>query len=255
MWGRSTRLRRHRIPCRTCGAMRVVDDGAGTHPHPHAGTAAANGCAGTDAHTTADLSALVHAHAHTDRPDAGACAQRDTPRAHPHTDGDGPYRDADAQADAGGAAAGQSAHGECGKGNAGAKGGPAGDLLIAVEEQAQEQFSRDGSNLLYDLYINFADAALGAKVELHTLEGEVRITVPPGTQAGKIFRLKDKGLPELQSRQRGDLLVHVNVWTPKKLSDEERRMLEKMREMSNFKPSPGKDERSFFDRVKDMFSE
>lgn len=142
-----------------------------------------------------------------------------------------------------------------GKGNAGAKGGQPGDLLIAVEEQAHEQFSRDGSNLLYDLYLNFADAALGAKVELRTLDGEVRITVPPGTQAGKIFRLKDKGLPELQSRQRGDLLVHVNVWTPKKISDDERKMLEKMREMNNFKPSPGKEERSFFDRVKDMFSE
>jgi molecular chaperone DnaJ len=77
--------------------------------------------------------------------------------------------------------------------------------------------------------------------------------VPPGTQSGKIFRLKDKGLPGLQSYQRGDLLIHVNVWTPKKLNDEEHKLLEKLRDMPNFKPNPGKDDKGFFDKVKDMF--
>lgn len=140
-----------------------------------------------------------------------------------------------------------------GKGNAGAKGGPSGDLVINIEETPHEEFNRDGSNVLYELFLNVADAALGTKVEVPTLEGRARITVPPGTQSGKVFRLKDKGLPGLQSYQRGDQLIHVNVWTPKKFNDEERKLLEKMRDMPNFKPTPGKDDKSFFDRVKDMF--
>jgi molecular chaperone DnaJ len=140
-----------------------------------------------------------------------------------------------------------------GKGNAGAKGGPSGDLVIGIEEAPHEEFTREGNNLIHELFISLPDAALGEKLEVPTLEGRVRITIPPGTQSGKIFRLKDKGLPVLQSYQRGDLLVHVNVWTPKKLNDEEKKALEKMRSMPNFKPTPDKDDKSFFDRVKDMF--
>lgn len=140
-----------------------------------------------------------------------------------------------------------------GKGNAGAKGGGPGDLLITVEEAPHEEFTREGNNIIYELFINIADAAMGAKLEVPTLEGRARITVPPGTQSGKIFRLKDKGLPELQSYRRGDELIHVNVWIPKKFTDEERRLLEQLRDMPNFKPAPGKEDRSFFDRVKDVF--
>ena len=140
-----------------------------------------------------------------------------------------------------------------GKGNAGAKGGGPGDLLITVEEAPHEEFTREGNNIIYELFINIADAAMGAKLEVPTLDGRARITVPPGTQSGKIFRLKDKGLPELQSYRRGDELIHVNVWIPKKFTDEERRLLEQLRDMPNFKPSPGKEDRSFFDRVKDVF--
>lgn len=141
-----------------------------------------------------------------------------------------------------------------GKGNAGAKGGPAGDLLITVEELPHDELTREGNNVVYELFLNFADAALGTKVEVPTLDGKARITVPPGTQAGKIFRLKDKGLPSLQSYDRGDQLIHVNVWTPKKLNDEERRTLEKLRDMPNMQPTPGKEERGFFDRVRDIFA-
>ncbi|MBL7826997.1 MAG: molecular chaperone DnaJ, partial [Saprospiraceae bacterium] len=130
-----------------------------------------------------------------------------------------------------------------GRGNAGAKGGRAGDLLITVEETPHENFTRDGNNIIYELFLNFADAALGNKIDVPTLDGQARITIPPGTQSGKIFRLKDKGLPVLQRYEKGDMLVHVNVWTPKKLTDEEQRMLEKMRSMQNFQPNPGKDEK------------
>lgn len=141
-----------------------------------------------------------------------------------------------------------------GKGNAGAKGGGPGDLVITIEETPHEEFTREGNNIHYELFLNIADATLGTKAEVPTLDTRARITVPPGTQSGKVFRLKDKGLPALQSYQRGDLLIHVNVWTPKKLNDEERRILEKLRDMPNFKPSPGKDDKSFFERVKDVFS-
>lgn len=141
-----------------------------------------------------------------------------------------------------------------GKGNAGAKGGPNGDLLINIEEIPHESLQRDGLNIIYDLYVNFADAALGTSVEVPTIEGPVKIKVPTGTQAGKIFRLKGKGLPSVQSYEKGDQLIQVNVWTPKKLTDEERRILERMRDLPNFKPSPEKGERGFFDKMKDYFA-
>jgi molecular chaperone DnaJ len=141
-----------------------------------------------------------------------------------------------------------------GKGNAGAKGGPAGDLMITIEEVPHEKLTREGNNVMFELFLNIADAALGAKVEVPTLEGNVRINVPAGTQSGKILRLKDKGLPGLQSYQRGDQLIHINIWTPKKTTDEERRLLEKLREMPNFKPNPGKEDGNIFDRIKDIFN-
>lgn len=140
-----------------------------------------------------------------------------------------------------------------GKGNAGAKGGHAGDLLITIEETPHEEFVREGNNVIYELFLNMADAALGSKIEVPTLDGRARISIPAGTQSGKIFRLKDKGLPALQSYRRGDQLIHVNVWTPKKVTDEERRVLEQLRDMPNFKPTPGKEDKSLFDRVKDIF--
>ncbi len=141
-----------------------------------------------------------------------------------------------------------------GKGNAGLQGGPPGDLLIQIEEETHEHFNRDGNNLIYDLYLNFADAALGASLEIPTLEGMARISVPAGTQSGKIFRLRDKGLPELQSNRMGDLLVHVNIWTPKSLSSEEKAILQKLKESPNFKPSPQQSEKGFFHRMREYFS-
>lgn len=140
-----------------------------------------------------------------------------------------------------------------GRGNAGAKGGPAGDLLINIEEKPHDYLQRDGMNLVHELYLNFADAALGTSAEVPTIDGQVKIKVPAGTQSGKIFRLKGKGLPSVQSYGKGDQLIHVNVWTPKKLSDEDRAILEQIREMPNFNPQPGKSEKGFFEKMKDYF--
>ncbi len=141
-----------------------------------------------------------------------------------------------------------------GKGNAGANGGPPGDLLINIEEKPHEHLYRDASNLVYELYLNFADAALGTSLEVPTIDGRVKIKVPPGTQAGKMFRLKGKGLPSVQSYAKGDQLIHVNIWTPKDLTSEERRILEQLRDMPNFSPQPGSTEKGFFDRMKDYFA-
>lgn len=140
-----------------------------------------------------------------------------------------------------------------GKGNAGLRGGPAGDLLINIEEIPHDFLQRDGMNLIHELYLNFADAALGISSEVPTIDGKVKIKIPAGTQSGKIFRLKGKGLPSVQSYGRGDQLIHVNVWTPKKLNDEEKKLLEKLRDMPNFKPTPGKTDKGFFEKMRDYF--
>ncbi len=141
-----------------------------------------------------------------------------------------------------------------GQGNSGQQGGPAGDLLINIEEKPHEQLKRDGSNIIYDLYLNFADAALGTSVDVPTIEGQVKIKIPAGTQAGKIFRLKGKGLPVVQNYQLGDQLIHISVWTPKKLTNEEKEILEQMRKMSNFDPTPNKSDKGFFEKMKDYFN-
>jgi molecular chaperone DnaJ len=141
-----------------------------------------------------------------------------------------------------------------GKGNDGPMGGPAGDLLVVIEEVPHEHFTRDGSNIHYDLYIQFADAALGNSYEVPTVDGKVKIKITPGTQSGKILRLKGKGLPSINGYGTGDLLVHVNVWTPQTLSSEEKEILEKLRSSENFAPQPGENEKGFFSKMKEFFS-
>ncbi|MCB0645603.1 MAG: molecular chaperone DnaJ [Saprospiraceae bacterium] len=140
-----------------------------------------------------------------------------------------------------------------GKGNAGKNGGPAGDLLITVEELPHDHFSRDGQNLIYDLYLNFADAALGISVEIPTIDGKAKIKIPEGTQSGKLLRLKGKGLPSVQAYGKGDQLVNVNIWTPKVLDAEDKRLLEAIRHRDNFQPKPTKEDKGFIDRMKDFF--
>ncbi len=141
-----------------------------------------------------------------------------------------------------------------GKGNAGKRGGPPGDLLISIIEKPHDHLQREGNNLIHELYLNFADVALGTTSEVPTIDGKVKIKVPAGTQAGKIFRLKGKGLPSVQSYGKGDQLIHINVWTPKNLTAEEKKLMEKLKNMKNFQPQPGKSEKGFFDKVKDFFS-
>ena len=141
-----------------------------------------------------------------------------------------------------------------GKGNAGARNGIAGDLIVLVEEQPHEELIREGNNLHYELYVSFADAALGTTAEVPTIDAKARIKIEPGTQAGKLLRLKGKGIPSLEGHGKGDILVHVNVWTPKSLTKEERVLLEKLRDSENFKPNPGRGEKSFFQKMKDAFN-
>lgn len=129
-----------------------------------------------------------------------------------------------------------------------------GDLIVAIEELEHEFLKREGENLHYDLYISIAEAALGVSKEIEAVGGKVRIKLDEGIQSGKILRLRGKGVPSLNGYGNGDLLVHVNVWTPKKLSKEQKEFFEKMLNDENFKPSPEKDDKSFFEKVKDMFS-
>jgi molecular chaperone DnaJ len=140
-----------------------------------------------------------------------------------------------------------------GKGNAARRGGINGDLLVIIEEEHHHDLIRDGNDLLYNLYVSFSQASIGAQVEIPTLDGKVKIKVDPGTQPGKILRLRGKGLPEVNSYTRGDLLVSINVWIPKNLSRDERKILEKLDESDNFKPNPGSGDRNFFDRMKNYF--
>jgi molecular chaperone DnaJ len=141
-----------------------------------------------------------------------------------------------------------------GKGNAGEQGGPAGDLIIQIEVAENPELEVDGQNVIYNLHISFVDATLGSQVEVPTIEGKAKFKVPAGTQAGKIFRLTGKGLPSVNGYGKGDQLILIHVYTPSDLTSDEKRILEQLRQSPNFKPKPGvKQERGFFDRVKDMF--
>ncbi len=140
-----------------------------------------------------------------------------------------------------------------GKGNAAPRGGINGDLLVLIEEEEHELLKRDGGNLFYDCYINFVDAALGTSVEIPTVDGKVKIKIDAGTQSGKVLRLKNKGLPDVNSYGHGDLLVNINIWTPQNLSSEEKKILEGLRQSKNFTPNPNRKEKGFFDRMKEYF--
>ncbi|MFO7371028.1 MAG: molecular chaperone DnaJ [Bacteroidales bacterium] len=140
-----------------------------------------------------------------------------------------------------------------GKGNAARRGGINGDLLVIIEEEGHPDLIRDGNDLLYNLYVTVTQASIGAQVEIPTLDGRVKIKIEPGTQPGKILRLRGKGLPEVNTYGKGDLLVSINVWIPKSLTRDERKILEKLEESPNFKPNPGSGDRNFFDRMKNYF--
>ncbi|MGC6532102.1 MAG: molecular chaperone DnaJ [Flavobacteriales bacterium] len=141
-----------------------------------------------------------------------------------------------------------------GKGNAGPFGGIPGDLLVVIEEEPHEELQRNGQNLHYECYINFLDAALGGEAEIPLVDGRAKIKIEPGTQSGKILRLRGKGLPSVEGYGSGDLLVNISVWTPQKLNAEEKALLEKLRTSESFIPKPTKKDKGFFQKVKEMFS-
>lgn len=140
-----------------------------------------------------------------------------------------------------------------GKGNFPPGGGVPGDLLIIVQEEEHQELHREGNNVVYDLYISFADAVLGTSVEIPTITGRAKITIEAGTQSGKILRLRGKGIKDINGYGAGDQLVHVNVWTPKQVSKDEKAIIEKLRDADNFKPDPGKSEKGFFDKIREFF--
>lgn len=140
-----------------------------------------------------------------------------------------------------------------GRGNMGARGGVPGDLIIVIEEVEHEYLKRDGVNLFYDHYISFVDAALGTQIEIPTIDGKAKVKIEAGTHSGKVLRLKGKGIPDINSYSRGDILVNINVWTPQHLTKDEKKMLEELKNAENFKPNPSKKDKGFFERMKQYF--
>jgi molecular chaperone DnaJ len=140
-----------------------------------------------------------------------------------------------------------------GKGNAARRGGINGDLILLIHEVEHQNLVRNGNDLLYNLFVSIPDAILGKPVEIPTLDGKVKVRIDPGTQAGKVLRLRNKGLPDVNGYGRGDLLVNVNVWIPKTVDKEEKKTIEKLGTSDNFQPNPTKYEKSFFNKMKDLF--
>lgn len=141
-----------------------------------------------------------------------------------------------------------------GKGNEAPGNSISGDLLVIIQEKPHDKLKREGNNLHYDMYISMPDAVLGSNKEIDTLTGKVRIKIDAGTQSGKILRLRGKGLASLNGYGKGDLLVHINIWTPKALSKDQRSFFEQMKDDEHFEPKPSTSDKSFFEKVKDMFS-
>mgnify|MGYP001238427614 FL=1 len=141
-----------------------------------------------------------------------------------------------------------------GKGNAALSNGVSGDLLVLIEEKTHDNFTREGQNLHLDLYVSISEAVLGVSKDIQLLNGKVRVKLDPGIQSGKTLRLRNKGIPDINGYSNGDLLVHINVWTPKVLNREQKKFFQSMMDDDNFDPKPDKSDKSFFEKVKDMFT-
>jgi molecular chaperone DnaJ len=140
-----------------------------------------------------------------------------------------------------------------GKGNTGRRGGVNGDLLVIIHEEEHPELIRDNNNLVYNLFLSFPQITLGTTAEIPTIEGKVKVKIDAGTQPEKVLRLRGKGLPDVNGYGRGDLLVKVHVWVPQKLTSEERKTLEKLAESANFNGVPEEAEKSFFEKMRDIF--
>ncbi len=140
-----------------------------------------------------------------------------------------------------------------GRGNAARRGGVNGDLIVVIEEEPHLDLVRDGNDLIYPLFVSIPDATIGTTVEIPTVDGKAKIKVEPGTQPGKILRLRGKGIPDVNGYGRGDLLVTVNVWIPRDISKEERIILDKLNLSKNFQPQPTTEDKSFFQKMRNLF--
>ena len=140
-----------------------------------------------------------------------------------------------------------------GEGHAAKNNGINGDLLVVIEELEHPLYKREGTNLFYTAVISMMDAVLGCEINIPCLDGSYKIKVEPGTQSGKIVRLKGKGIPALNGYGNGDMYVKIAVWIPKKLNKDEKAVFESMRNNESFKPNPSKEDKSFFDKIKDLF--
>jgi molecular chaperone DnaJ len=140
-----------------------------------------------------------------------------------------------------------------GKGNAPRRGGINGDLLVVIDEEEHPELIREGNDLIYNLFVSIPDAVLGTHVEVPTVDNNVKIKIEPGTQPGKILRLRGKGLPEVNGYGRGDLLVNVNVWIPKAVNKDELKIFEKFKDSDSFTPAPDKNDKGFFERMRGYF--
>ncbi|MBA2249716.1 MAG: molecular chaperone DnaJ [Chitinophagaceae bacterium] len=141
-----------------------------------------------------------------------------------------------------------------GKGNMGERGGAPGDLIILIEEEANIFLHREGLNVAFDLFISFPDAVFGIQTEVPTIDGRAKIKIPAGTQSGKIFRLKGKGFPSINSHEKGDQLIHINVWTPQHVTPEEKQTLERMQDSQSFQPKPDKNDKTFWEKIRETFN-
>jgi molecular chaperone DnaJ len=144
------------------------------------------------------------------------------------------------------------------EGEAGSAGGPPGSLFVVVHVQEHEFFRRDGNNLFCEVGVNFTTVALGGEIQVPTLDGQETVKIPEGTQTGTTLKLRGKGMPDVNGRGRGDLFATVQVHTPKKLTKDQRHLLEQLAKAlpkEQFEPRAhaDADERNLFDRVKDMF--
>lgn len=140
-----------------------------------------------------------------------------------------------------------------GEGNEGPGNAASGDLIVLIEIIPHDYLVRDGQNVLYNLQLNFVDAALGTSLEVPTISGRAKIKIPAGTQSGKVLRLKNKGLPSVEAYGKGDELIYISVFTPKNLTKEEQNTLEKLRDSENFQPQESKSEKGFFQNFKEFF--
>ena len=142
-----------------------------------------------------------------------------------------------------------------GRGNVGARGAAAGDLIVQVEVEPHDRFERRGDDIVLDLPVTFSQAALGDELDVPTILGQARLNVPAGIQAGQVLRLRAQGMPRLRAAGRGDQLVRVHTWTPSELSRRQRDILESLREVEDAPPEPGRGEDpSIWERLKAAFT-